>query len=78
VSIEKLFSKSRVIDGATSHSTKPASVQVAGYPAQAGIQQTITSRVADKNKMQSRFAGIFFNHLDSRLRGNDESVGLSE
>jgi hypothetical protein len=27
-----------VIDKATSHSTKPASWQVAGYPAQAGIQ----------------------------------------
>ncbi len=27
-----------VIDVATSHSTKPASGQVAGYPAQAGIQ----------------------------------------
>jgi len=30
---------SAVIDGTTSQSTKPASWQVAGYPAQAGIQQ---------------------------------------
>jgi hypothetical protein len=30
--------KRHVIDETTSHSTKPASGQVAGYPAKAGIQ----------------------------------------
>jgi hypothetical protein len=39
-------------------------------PAQAGIQQEQTYRVADKTAMLSRLAGDFF-HLDSRLRGND-------
>jgi hypothetical protein len=45
-----------VIDGTTSQSTKPASWQVAGYPAQAGIQQKET-RIADKT-YSSRFAGL--------------------
>ena len=45
-------------------------------PAQAGIQQGQTSREAGKTGMLSRFAGVFFNHLDSRLRGNDEFFGL--
>jgi hypothetical protein len=47
-------------------------------PAQAGIRQKETARVADKSRMSSRFAGNFFNHLDSGLRRNDDSVGLSE
>jgi hypothetical protein len=49
---------SAVIDGTTSQSTKPASWQVAGYPAQAGIQ--LLENASLKNT------------LDSRLRGNDE------
>ena len=46
-------------------------------PAQAGIQQGQTSRKADKTGMLPRFAGIY-NHLDSRLRGNDEFFGLMD
>ena len=37
-------------------------------PAQAGIQQGLTTREADTTTM---WPGSFFNHLDSRLCGND-------
>ena len=46
-------------------------------PAQAGIQQRQTFREADKTAMLSRFAGNSFNHLDSRLRGNDGLMDFS-
>jgi len=39
-------------------------------PAQAGIQQGQISREADKRDVVP-LCGRFFNHLDSRLRGND-------
>ncbi|NOT82180.1 MAG: hypothetical protein HOP01_05615 [Gallionella sp.] len=46
----KVTDKKTVIDKASSHSTKPASGQVAGYPAQAGIQSKQKSREVDKTK----------------------------
>ncbi|MBW8078593.1 MAG: hypothetical protein GJU76_11075 [Gallionella sp.] len=52
-------SKSCVIDRTASHFTKPASWQVAGYPAQAGIQSRNHARAADKTKLLSPFVGDF-------------------
>jgi hypothetical protein len=52
-------SVSPVIDETTSQSTKPASWQVAGYPAQAGIQLKETAREADSALILPRYAGIF-------------------
>jgi hypothetical protein len=54
-----------VIDEQTSHSTKPASWQVAGYPAQAGILQLNNLAEQDNRNCILKAA------LDSRLRGND-------
>jgi hypothetical protein len=62
-----------IIDGTTSQSTKPASWQVAGYPAQAGIQTVEKSRVAGQCWGFVRFAE-YSSSLDSRLRGNDETA----
>ncbi len=50
-----------VVDRTTSHSTKPASGQVAGYPAQAGIQ-TIQDTSATRNQNQD---ALLINPLDS-------------
>ncbi|MBU1215131.1 MAG: hypothetical protein KKF58_00265 [Gammaproteobacteria bacterium] len=50
-----------VIDGAASQSTKPASWQVAGYPAQAGIQmiEQFPAQVGQQHGFV-RFAEYFF------------------
>ncbi len=58
-----------VIGVTTSHSTKPANGQVAGYPAQAGIQQDMNSAKRTKlvacgefpgsPKPLTRYAGVF-------------------
>jgi hypothetical protein len=53
------MSSCTVIDKATSHSTKLASEQVAGYPVKTGIQKEQKSRVADKTIMLSRHAGNY-------------------
>jgi len=46
-----------VTDGATSHSTKPASGQVAGYPAQAGVQsiEKLDSRLRGNDNIKTAF-----------------------
>jgi hypothetical protein len=53
------------MDKTTSHSTKPASWQVAGYPAKAEIQRDI--HFAKRKKPLYCPAARFFNLLDSRL-----------
>ena len=60
-----------VIDGTTSHSTKPASGQVAGYPAQAGIQQVEQISRSETNPLSCPLRGNDLS-LDSGLRRNDE------
>jgi hypothetical protein len=74
-----------VIDATTSHSTKPVSGQVAGYPPHAGkrgggpkfrgtaIQQYQCAAKRTK-PIVDPLRGDSFNYLDSRLRGNDEVV----
>ncbi len=47
-------------------------------PAQAGIQQKETARVADESRMPLRFADNLFNHLDSGLRLNVGAAGFVE
>jgi hypothetical protein len=49
-----------VIDETTSHSTKPASWQVAGYPAQAGIQLIKNFCKAGQKLNVDRYAECFF------------------
>jgi predicted RNase H-like HicB family nuclease len=44
-----------VIDETTGHSTKPASGQVAGYPAQAGIQLYFPATTLKERAMKSLF-----------------------
>jgi hypothetical protein len=44
-------------------------------PAQAGIQQRQTSRVADKNNVVC--CAVTFNYLDSGLRRNDEASQMN-
>jgi ATP-dependent helicase/nuclease subunit A len=62
-----------VIDGTTSHSTKPASGQVAGYPAQAGIQQIENSAQRTNPLVGLAMRGTI-DQLDSGLRRNDASA----
>jgi ATP-dependent helicase/nuclease subunit A len=59
-----------VIDGTISHSTKPASGQVAGYPAQAGIQTIEQTSRSETNPLCRPRRGDD-DPLDSGLRRND-------
>ncbi|MEQ1590107.1 MAG: hypothetical protein ABL902_07130 [Gallionella sp.] len=52
----------------TSHSTKPASGQVAGYPVQTGIQLLKSAHAWREQNQMSDWAKL----LDSRLHGNDD------
>ncbi len=58
-----------VIDGTTSHSTKPASGQVVGYPAQAGIQRFYLTCIW---VLPTALRWSLFIELDSGLRRNDD------
>jgi hypothetical protein len=66
-----------VIVKTTSHSTKPTSGQVAGYPAKAGIQIICKSPRSGTTPKVCPLRGILF-LLDSRFRGNDGLMNCLE
>ncbi|MEQ1590292.1 MAG: PD-(D/E)XK nuclease family protein, partial [Gallionella sp.] len=64
-----------VIGITASHSTKLVNEQVAGYPAQAGIQQ-LEKSAQQTNPLAGLAPREMLNRLDSRLRGSDSVVEL--